>query len=153
MFGVYRCNRLVGQSALDQRSSKAVHFKGERDWREELQVLGMVNVPVNFGSLILTHSFVVVGMFNICILGVDFLKSDQMIVDMANRRLSWATGGVPLIVEITTPTVSIFLLMVQMIPWVELPRQSIVFTQEITDPVNDDHIGSSFPFMQLLMSK
>ena len=118
---------------------------------EELQVLGMVNVPVNVSSL--TCPFVVVGTCNICILGVDFLKSGQMVVDMANARLSWPTGGVPLIVEITTPNVSIFLLIVQMIPLVELPRQSIVLAQEIIDLVNNDHIGSPFTFIQLLMSK
>ena len=45
-------------------------------------------------------------MCNICILSADFLKSGQMVVDMANARLLWPTGGVPLIVEISTPTVS-----------------------------------------------
>ena len=61
---------------------------------EELQVIGMANVPVNVGSLTLTHPFVVVGMCNICILGADFLKSGQMVVDMANARLLWPRGGV-----------------------------------------------------------
>lgn len=73
---------------------------------EELQVLGRKEFEVHLGTLTVPHPFVVVGMRNTCILGADFLKSGQMLVDVANSRLSWPTGAVPLIIETTTPTVN-----------------------------------------------
>ena len=82
-------------------SLKARGFGGE-----ELQVLGRKEFEVHLGTLTVSHPFVVVGMRNTCILGADFLKSGQMLVDVANSRLSWPTGAVPLIIETTTPTVN-----------------------------------------------
>ena len=73
---------------------------------EQLQVLGMKELSVNINSLNVNHPFVVIGMRNTCILGADFLKSGQIVVDVANAKLSWPTGQVGLTVEATAPTVN-----------------------------------------------
>ena len=73
---------------------------------EQLQVLGMKELSVNIDNLQVNHPFVVIGMRNTCILGADFLKSGQIVVDVANAKLSWRTGQVGLTVEATAPTVN-----------------------------------------------
>jgi hypothetical protein len=66
----------------------------------------MKQLSVNINNLQVNHPFVVIGMRNTCILGADFLKSGQIVVDVANAKLSWPTGQVGLTVEATAPTVN-----------------------------------------------
>ena len=66
----------------------------------------MKELSVNINNLQVNHPFVVIGMRNTCILGADFLKSGQIVVDVANAKLSWPTGQVGLTVEATAPTVN-----------------------------------------------
>ena len=73
---------------------------------EQLQVLGMKELAVNIDSLKINHPFVVIGMPNTCILGADFLKCGQIVVDVANAKLSWPTGQVGLTVEAAVPAVN-----------------------------------------------
>ena len=79
-------------------------------------------------------------MDNSCILGADFLKYGKMLVDVADAKLSWPSGEVPLRVETTTPSTnrlsalleSTFMcsLMHRMILWAELHKRIMLSTQE-----------------------
>ena len=73
---------------------------------EELQVLGQAKLQFQLGKDTFVHSFVAFGMTNTCILGADFLKVSKMLVDVGNSKLSWPGGNVPLVVELTTPSVN-----------------------------------------------
>ena len=72
---------------------------------EECQVLGQAKLQLKLGKDTFVHKFVVVGMTNTCILGAIFLKASKMLVDVGNLKLSWPGGDVPLVVELTTPSV------------------------------------------------
>ena len=73
---------------------------------EALQVLGQTELQIQLGKSTFVHSFVVVGMANICILGADFLKAGKMTVDVGNCNPSWTGGDMPLVVEHTIPSVN-----------------------------------------------
>ena len=129
---------------------------------EELQVLGQAKLQFHLGKDTFVHLFVAVGMTNTCILGADFLKASKMLVDVGNSKLSWPGGNVPLVVELTTPSVnklSVLLenyadvfVTVRMIRWVVLETRNIRLTRETVDQSSNAPAESLYTSKPLLIN-
>ncbi|CAB3986753.1 Hypothetical predicted protein [Paramuricea clavata] len=71
---------------------------------ENLHVIGMTDIHVRVNGLNVVHTFVVVNMQNQCIFGVDFLKANGKVVNIAQELLSWDSGETRLLIEAAAPT-------------------------------------------------